>query len=144
MKEKLTQLFQRLYAIKYTLLKFSLVGASGILVNQGLLAFLVSVLHLGVEISGIIAIETSIITNFLLNNFWTWNHTKRFRFFNRFLKYHLITIFSGGVNYLILILLTNQDMHYLIANMIGICCGIIINFSINHLWTFQKEENPEI
>ena len=140
MIEKIKTIFQRLKAIKYTLLKFSVVGASGILVNQGALAVLVSYFEVDVEIAGIVSIELSILTNFLLNNFWTWNHAKKFGFLNRLLKYHMITLVSGGVNYLILLFLTGQGMHYLTANMIGICCGIIINFSINHIWTFQKED----
>lgn len=133
-------------------IKFSVVGISGIVVNQGALYLLVSFAGLNVEIAGILSIELSIITNFLLNNYWTWNHDKSDSFFSRLLKYHLVTLVSGGTNYVILLVLTSFNVHYLIANMVGIIFGMGINFLFNHFWTFKKkiesnessrEGNPE-
>ena len=138
-------------------IKFSVVGISGILVNQGTLFILVSLTGMNVGVAGILSIELSIITNFLLNNYWTWDHTKIDSFLSRLAKYHLVTLVSGGTNYVVLLVLTNYSVHYLIANMIGILIGMSINFLFNHLWTFNKqsetkqpiqngnsEENPKI
>ena len=54
-----------------TFLKFSLVGLSGVLVNLGSFQLL---LGLGIHkyLASPIAIELSIISNFLLNNYWTF------------------------------------------------------------------------
>lgn len=116
--------------------KFAIVGISGIVVNQGLLTLLVET-GLGIEIAGIIAIEISIITNFFLNNYWTWNQKGKPGFLKRLLKYHLVTAVSGGINYVILLLLTSYGLHYFISNLIGIGIGTVINFFLNHFWTFK-------
>lgn len=121
--------------------KFSVVGISGILVNQGFLTLFVSVFGWDVAIAGIIAIEISILSNFLLNNFWTWKEQQRGSFLSRFVKYHAVTVVSGGINYLILLLLTSFGIHYFISNLIGIAFGTIVNFIFNHFWTFRAKEN---
>jgi len=128
---------EKFKVLKPYLGKFSLVGISGIFVNQGLLTFFVSVLGWDVSIAGVLAIELSILSNFFLNNFWTWKNQKESPFFNRFLKYHAVTIISGGLNYLILISLTYLGLHYFIANLIGIGAGTVVNFIFNHYWTFK-------
>ncbi|MFP4458872.1 MAG: GtrA family protein [Candidatus Zixiibacteriota bacterium] len=125
--------------------KFAIVGISGIVVNQGLLVLLKEAFDVRTAIAGIIAIELSIITNFLLNNFWTWKDNQVGSFWVRFLKYHLVTSVSGGINYLILLLLTHLGMHYFIANLAGIAFGMVINFFLNHFWTFGvKTPTPDI
>lgn len=116
--------------------KFALVGIIGIIVNQGLLALFVNI-GLSLNISSIIAIETSILNNFFFNNFWTWKKGLESGFFNRFIKYHLVTLVSGLINYFILIELTGLGINYLIANLIGITAGMAINFLLNLLWTFK-------
>jgi dolichol-phosphate mannosyltransferase len=123
--------------------KFSLVGISGIIVNQGFLTFFVSVLGWDVSIAGIIAIEISILSNFFLNNYWTWKDQKKSTFFSRFVKYHAVTIVSGGVNYLILIILTSMGLHYFISNLFGIAIGTVINFIFNHFWTFKASDKDQ-
>ena len=91
-----------------------------------------------IAIAGFLAIELSIISNFLLNNFWTWREKKEQPFFVRFLKYHAVTLISGTVNYIVLLVLTFLGMHYFVANIIGIGMGTIINFLFNHYWTFRR------
>ncbi len=118
--------------------KFSLVGISGIVVNQGCLTLFVSVFGFSLSIAGILAIELSILSNFLLNNFWTWKDNKIGSFLQRFVKYHAVTLLSGGVNYLILLTLTSFGFHYFISNLIGMGFAALANFILNHFWTFQK------
>jgi dolichol-phosphate mannosyltransferase len=112
------------------------VGISGIIVNEGLLAMLTEVGDMKVTWAGAIAIEVSIIHNFLLNNFWTWRDNRQKSFLIRFIQYHSVTLISGGINYLILIGFSALGMHHLIANLIGIAIGTVINFVLNHYWTF--------
>ncbi len=129
---------------KVLLSKFALVGVSGIFVNEGTLALFTEVFAITVGTAGIVAIEISIITNFLLNNFWTWEHGGIAGFWKRMLKYHLIAAVAGVINWLFLVGLSEAGLHHLIANLIGIGAGFVINFLFNHLWTFnKKEESPE-
>jgi dolichol-phosphate mannosyltransferase len=138
----MNKFIEKIFSLKGTLLKFAVVGASGIVVNQGLLALQVDILGIDLKIAGVIAIEFSILNNFFLNNMWTWKTRKKNNLFSRLLRYHMVTALSGGINYITLLVLTDSaEMHYLTANLIGICLGMIINFTLNHLWTFQKNES---
>ena len=137
----MTNFLKKFKSLRPVLGKFSLVGISGIIVNQGFLTFFVSVLGWAVSLAGIVAIELSILSNFFLNNFWTWRDQKEGSFSSRFIKYHAVTIISGGINYLILIGLTHLGLHYFMANLIGIGFGTAINFILNHFWTFKIKKN---
>ena len=134
---------QRLKGLTPYLGKFSLVGISGIFVNQGLLTVFVSVFSWDVSLAGIVAIELSILSNFFLNNFWTWKDKRESSFFSRLWRYHAVTLISGGLNYLILIGLTYFGLYYFYANLIGIGAGTIVNFIFNHYWTFDVKHQNE-
>jgi dolichol-phosphate mannosyltransferase len=109
-------------------IKFAFVGGSGVLVNMGLLFILTRYFSLRLEIASPIAIEVSILSNFTLNNLWTFRkRNTHVTFWNRLLRYHLVTGLAGAVNYLVLLLLVNQfGMHDMLSNLIGILIGTII------------------
>jgi dolichol-phosphate mannosyltransferase len=121
-------------------LKFSLVGFSGVLVNTGLLYVLTAYLGVVYFISSIFAIELSILSNFLLNDIWTWRDRTKKTFWKRLLQYHIsVGITAVLVNWVILILLTEFfGLYYMISNLIGIACGTLANYLINDLWTFKN------
>jgi len=125
-------------------LKFALVGGSGVIVNMGCFFLLTRYAGLKIEFASPIAIEVSILTNFFLNNIWTFRkrNTKVGLAF-RILRYHLVTGLAGLVNYGILLLLAKVfGVHDLIANLIGIIIGTFINFFLNSFWTWRiKKED---
>jgi dolichol-phosphate mannosyltransferase len=122
------------------LLKFAVVGLSGVIVNMGMLYLLTEYLGLLYIISSIIAIEISIISNFFLNDLWTWKDRVKKRFLERFFQYHIsVGLTAILANWLILLILTEFfNIYYLISNLIGIAVGTFANFVVNDLWTFQK------
>jgi dolichol-phosphate mannosyltransferase len=125
-------------------LKFGIVGISGIVVNEGLLAVFTRLMFWPVGIAGAAAIEISIISNFLLNNYWTWRSSRDQSFLIRILRYHSVAIISGLINYAILLILSHMGMDPLLANLFGIAVGTVINFFLNHYWTFaRKAIGPE-
>ena len=75
--------------------RFALVGSSGIVVNNGILWLLVSLVGLPFYFCSFIAIEASIITNFLLNDTWTWSDRRQSPFYLRFFRYNSSTAFSS-------------------------------------------------
>lgn len=107
-------------------------------INEGLLAILTEIYSVQVSVAGVIAIESSIVSNFLLNNFWTWRDNRHKPFVMRLVQYHYVALIAGSVNYLILIGLSNIGLHHLIANLVGIAFGTAINFLVNNYWTFGK------
>ena len=120
-------------------IKFAFVGGSGVVVNMGLLYILTRLMDLRLEIASPIAIEVSILTNFTLNNIWTFKkRDTHVPFWSRLFRYHLVTGLAGGVNYLILLLLVRSfGLHDMISNLIGILVGTIITYSLNSLWTWH-------
>lgn len=127
------------------ILKFSIVGVSGILVNMGILFILTEYFHILYLISSIIAIEISIISNFLLNDIWTWKDRIKKKCIYRFVQYHIsVGITAVLVNWGILLILTELfDVYYLISNLIGIGVGTLSNYIINDLWTFRTKKAEE-
>jgi dolichol-phosphate mannosyltransferase len=127
-------------------LKFGIVGASGILVNMGILYVLTEYASLKYFIASPIAIETSILSNFFINLVWTWSDRSGVgSVWTKLVRYHIgagaTAIF---VNYLILVGLTELvHLHYLVSNLIGIAFGTLSNFVVNDLWTFKhKRQSP--
>ncbi len=123
-------------------LKFSIVGGSGVAVNMGLLYLLTEVVGLYYIISSLVAIETSVITNFILNDFWTWRDKRGLTgsvFFIRLLKYNTSASLAAFIgNFVTLTALTEIfGFYYLIANLIGIGVGVMINFFLNDRWTYK-------
>jgi dolichol-phosphate mannosyltransferase len=120
-------------------LKFAAVGGSGVIVNMGGFYILTRWAGLRIEIASPIAIEISILSNFLLNNVWTFRkRNTNVGLPSRILRYHLVTGLAGLVNYGILLLLARLfGVHDLIANLIGIIVGTFINFFLNSLWTWR-------
>ncbi len=126
------------------LIKFGIVGSSGVLVNIGFFTLLKDVIGVLEEIASPIAIEISIISNFFLNSFWTWRDRKaqsRKEHKIRFLKYNSITgITSGLLNYGIFLLMS-KVFHWnpYLSQLTGIFFGMSLNFVINHKWTFKEK-----
>lgn len=121
--------------------KFCLVGLSGVGVNTGILWALTERLGLFYLASSSVAIETSIISNYLLNNAFTFrdrrSKSKRV-FFRRFFKFNLISAAGIAINLGILYLFTSVfGLYYLLSNLIGIAVATIWNYLVNSWWTWQ-------
>ena len=125
------------------LIKFGIVGASGVIVNVGCLYLFTEFVRIQYFIASLIAIELSIVSNFIANLLWTWrDRSEEGTLWKKIVRYHIgagATAFLG--NYLILIALTELfGMHYMISNLIGIAVGTFSNYLINDLWTFKKRQ----
>lgn len=121
--------------------KFGLVGASGVLVNQGLLWLLTELGGLFYLLSSVIAIETSIISNFLLNDFFTFRDRRppgaRSRL-ERLLKFNLVSLGGLVINLGTLWLFTSVfGVYYLISNLFGIALAFLWNYGVNTWWTWR-------
>ncbi len=120
-------------------LKFCLVGASGIVVNEGLLWVLTAFGGLAYQVSSAIGIECSIVSNFLLNDFFTFGDRRspgaqsRAR---RLLKFNVVSLVGLGINLGVLSLLTSVfGVHYLLSNLVGIALAFLWNYGLNTWWT---------
>ena len=128
---------QLLRLSEYRVLKFMAVGVSGIVVNLGLLWLLVSSAKVPEGVAGIFSIETSIISNFLLNNFWTFRGRKGGNFSSKLLKYHGSVGLGGIINYVTFVLLSAGGLNYLVADAIGILLGFILNYFLSEIFVWR-------
>ena len=127
-------------------LKYCLVGLSGVIVNLGVYYYLTRFISFPITLSSPVAIEISIISNFFLNNFWTFKKRptkKSFRI--RLLNFHIVAGVAGIMNYLLfLVLVYLVNIFDILAVVLGIAIGIVFNYAGNSLWTFRKEINKPL
>jgi len=122
-------------------IKFCLVGLSGVGINEGLLWLFTEKVGLIYLASAAIAIETSIISNFILNNYFTFrqrNEPGVKAFFSRLLKFNVVSLAGLGINLGILALFTEVfGIYYLLANLVGIAVAFLWNYLVNTWWTWR-------
>jgi dolichol-phosphate mannosyltransferase len=118
-------------------LKFGVVGITGIFVNMGLLYYLKEYQGFPLLFASFIAIELSIINNFLWNEYWTFKNSSH-SFFSNLVKFNLVSVGGLIINMIILYLLTGIGVYYLIANFLGILAGFAWNFVVNRRITWKN------
>ena len=122
-------------------LKFCVVGLSGVVVNMGLLWLLTELAGLFYLLSAAISIETSIITNFVFNNYFTFRDRRSSGikpFLSRLLKFNLVSLAGLGLNMGVLWLLTEVfGIYYLLSNLCGIVVATLWNYLVNTWWTWK-------
>ncbi|MGI0101257.1 MAG: GtrA family protein [Nitrosotalea sp.] len=118
--------------------KYYVVGASGVLVNLGILYALKEYVGLWYLVSSAIAIYTSMTTNFFLNKAWTFNDIaiKQSTVF-MYVKFVGISIagmlIQLGLNYMFVDI---THLYYLLAALISIVIASGVNFVLNRHITF--------
>jgi dolichol-phosphate mannosyltransferase len=121
--------------------KFCLVGGSGVVVNEGLLWLFTEKVGLPYLASAAIAIETSILSNFVLNNYFTFrqrNEPGIKAFFIRMWKFNMVSLAGLGINLGVLALFTEVfGIYYLLANLVGITVAFLWNYLVNTWWTWR-------
>ena len=123
-------------------MKYSLVGVSGVFVNLGLYLFLTRYYEISEVVAPLIAIESALISNFILNNFWTFGkRITQSRIRVKFVKFHLVSGFSALINYsAFLALFLVFGLYDILANLIGIGLAAIVNYLINSNWTWKDNK----
>jgi len=121
-------------------LRFLAVGAAGVVVNLAAFTLLLNT-GLSKYIASPLAIELSIITNFLLNNFWTFaDRDTGSKLHIRGLKFNIVSFVALAVSYgtfLALSFLYPAGMPQ-IHQAIGIVPATVINYFLNSYWTFRE------
>lgn len=119
--------------------RFAVVGISGVAVNTFFLWFFTEVAHLHYMLSSPLAVELSIVSNFSLNNSWTFRDTSPgSSFWARVAKFHVTAAGGFVINYLFLVGLTElAGLYYLLSNLAGILAGFLWNYTVNVKWTWR-------
>lgn len=121
--------------------KYGLVGISGAVIGLGIITICVEILKISPRHAWYISTFLAVLSNFLLNNYYTWSDRKAREakeFSQKIGLYFLFTSISLVLNYLIYNFLLNKGLHYLIALVIAIAICAVINFSLNGLIVWRK------
>ncbi|MBW9141467.1 MAG: GtrA family protein [Candidatus Aramenus sp.] len=140
------------------LLKYAVVGGLGTLVNEGVVLFTAKLLPLSVSLA--LAIEVSILFNFILNDLWTFNDKRTGSVWRRLGKFHLSSLSGGVVQYIVVVALLVAVLHFGnlteilsvlffssfvklqsillgVINFVGIASGFLVRFltSVKFVWS---------
>lgn len=128
-------------------LKFGTVGASGTVVNLGVLYLAQEHLfnavpqpEIKLNLSLALAIFFATLNNFFWNRLWTWADRKpvlRRAWLSQFGQYTLACWLSIALQIVFTNLLA-PHFYYQIANLIAIGLTSVLNFVLNDIWTFGR------
>lgn len=140
------------WLVKQRFAKFGAVGFAGTIVNVGVLYLADKFAYRGVESPDLranVALATAIFIatahNFLWNRAWTWGDRKvhgRASIVVQFLQYCA----SCSLAIALQVLFTNvlrQHMFLELANFLAIGISAVLNYLINHNWTFRVRKPPQ-
>ncbi|HVP95686.1 glycosyltransferase family 2 protein [Methanoregula sp.] len=123
------------------LFRFGIVGLSGIVVNEGVLIYLKGYAHVILPVASLIAIELSILSNFVLNDTWTFKTEQQHalpHWWQRLLSFQIVSLGGAGINFVILnALAVYFGVDYRIANILGILVAFAWNFWVNRRVTWK-------
>jgi dolichol-phosphate mannosyltransferase len=129
--------------------KFAMVGASGVLVNNLTLITLAEYFDASKVIAWMFAVGLSILSNFLLNNAFTWRdvrHSSRIHFLLRGALAYPVAILGIGANfavyYPLLKYVSDAFPYYVLFNLLGIAAGTSVNFLLSSRLVFRPS-TPE-
>src|SRR5918997_2693389 len=124
--------------------KFALVGASGVLVNNITLITLAEYFDASKVIAWMFAVGLSILSNFLLNNAFTWrdvHHSSRIHFLLRGALAYPVAVVGIGANFAVfypLLKYVSDDFpFYVIFNFLGILAATAGNFALSSRLVFK-------
>lgn len=113
-----------------SLLRYLLVGTSGVVVNEFLLALQVTLVGLKPYMAVPLAFEASVIWNFSFNDWFTFSQRKDTKPI-RFAKYNISSVGSFATQFACVYALTQLGVHYLLSSLVGIIFGFFLNYLIS-------------
>ncbi len=113
----------------YLMLKFLVVGISGAIINLLLMKLIVGSFHDPIYMGAIFALEASIVSNFILNNYWTYRNRKSSgSVLRKYARYNLMSSLGSAIYFAMIFLLTAFSVNYMIATGVGIIASFSTNF----------------
>jgi len=138
-------LLRRLFSRRF--LKFGTVGASGTVVNIGVLYLAqeyvfntVQSTEIRLNLSLVLAIFLATLNNFFWNRLWTWADRKQHHHRPWLAQFGQYTL-ACWLSIVLQVLFTNllaPHFYYQIANLIAIALTSVLNFLLNDIWTFGR------
>jgi putative flippase GtrA len=124
--------------------KFNLVGGIGIAVQLGLLVLLKSVLHFNYLVATGLAVEATVVHNFLWHERYTWVGRVRPSWRESVPRLVRFNLTNGAVSIVgnLAVMKTMvgfAHMNYLTGNVIAIVLCSMVNFLVSEVYVFEKK-----
>jgi putative flippase GtrA len=91
----------------------------------------------GLVAASVLAVELAAISNYLLND--TWTFAARSRSLRRFAKFNTASLAGLALNVLSVLVLTRLGLYFLVADLIGIAAGFAANYALSVRWVWARE-----
>ena len=118
--------------------KFSAVGATGIMVQAVTLAVFLRLAGLHYLVATALAVEASVLHNFVWHRRWTWRDRRQSRWLAMLVRFNLTSgLLSLGGNLLLMsVFVGGMKLNALVANFITIAICSLINFTLADRFVF--------
>ena len=137
--------FRSIFAVvKFS--KFTMVGVLGAVIDNSVLNFLAISMSFPLIHSKLIGAELAIIFMFLLNENWTFSRVRsgdKYQILIRFMKSNFVRSIGVIVATLVMVIVIEKistgyrGLDLILANTIGITTGLIVNYVLESLITWQ-------
>jgi dolichol-phosphate mannosyltransferase len=133
--------------IRSSLPRYVAVGGAGVLLGTAVLWFLTDRVHLFYLASASLAALGVVISDFLLNNTWTFANrrsTKKLSLKRRLTKHITSKAVGFVISFIVLAFFTQViGLHYLFSNLFAICASFTWNYTASSRWVWAKEREQE-
>lgn len=85
-------------------LKFAAVGASGVVVNLGMLWLALGPLAMHTTAASVLAIEVSVLSNYLINERWTFADQREGHWTTRLLRFQVVSLVGALIQFAVFLL----------------------------------------
>lgn len=121
------------------LLKFSVVGATGFVVNLAVYTALLRGAGLHYLPAAACSFVVAVTNNYLWNRHWTFRET-RGDLYHQGARFLAVSLVALGLNLGILRLLVGLGLNKVAAQAIAIILVMPFSFSVNKLWSFRRKQ----
>lgn len=126
--------------------KFALVGFTGLCIIEVLLFLLTEFVGFYYIISGMMAFEIAVVSNFTIHEKWTFrDRKKKDKWFRRLAKYNTVSIAGMAINTIFLFAFTEfLGIYYLVSNILAAFIVFNWNYFVNikKTWKYGKKREP--
>jgi putative flippase GtrA len=124
--------------VLYRWAKFSAVGATGILVQAIALAVFLRFVGLHYLVATALAVEASVLHNFVWHRRWTWRDRQQSRPLVMFVRFNLTSgaLSLAGNLLLMFVFVGGMKLNAIVANFITIAICSLINFTLADRFVF--------
>jgi dolichol-phosphate mannosyltransferase len=135
---------RRLYIYKFAYLssavQFAVVGLSGVVVNLAIISALVA-LSVPDALAVAVGIAVSVITNFLLNRWFTFSYARNRPIGKQFVGFVLASATGAAVNFVVTLLASTRwpGLPIQVAALCGIAAGMVLNYLANQFLIFRRK-----